>query len=479
MRALRDRIVVVMPGVLAGVVAGVIAIGAVLVMPGVDGVPVASADANEAPPGIGSFVQGRIAAGEQHNCAIGTDGRVRCWGSNRYGELGVPANMSANPTQPPVDLGAGRSATAIAAGLAWTCALLDDGTVRCWGANDTGQLGTPPNDVANPTPQPPVDLGAGRFATAIAGGREHVCALLDNGDVRCWGKNSSGQIGNGPTVALGRDAVAISGGWEHTCAVLDDGTVRCWGSNNARQLGSPNGEGTTTSFPNPQPPVDVLAGRTATAISAGWYNTCALLVDGKVRCWGSSVYGERGAITKPRPTVDLGAGRSAVAITTGFSHSCALLDDGTVRCWGRNRYGELGSPTNYGTDTPNPTTQPPVALGRRAIAITAGGSHTCAVLDDASVRCWGWNLFRQLGPESPSMGLSTSSPIPLAAVDGVAIGTTDPRAVFTSLAPTRYADSRMQPRSTACSATPGPDPRGRSGRSRSPAAAACPPAPRR
>ena len=151
----------------------------------------------------------------------------------------------------------GRTARALTAGFGHTCAVLDDGTVRCWGVPGEGRLGyanlNPIGDDELPGMVAPVDLGAGRTAQAIDAGREHTCALLDAGDVRCWGFNGFGQLGIGNTFSIGDDdtpgsvaavnlgagraAVAISAALEHTCALLDDTSVRCWGRGSAGRLG--------------------------------------------------------------------------------------------------------------------------------------------------------------------------------------------------------------------------------------------------
>ncbi|MEY2642110.1 MAG: hypothetical protein RLZZ368_757, partial [Actinomycetota bacterium] len=201
-------------------------------------------------------------------CAISADGRVKCWGSNTFGQLGLGDTTTrgdgANEmgdNLPAVNLGAGRTATAISIGTGFTCALLDNSSVKCWGLNDRGSLGlgdtTTRGDGANEMGDnlPAVNLGAGRTATAIAVGYNHGCAILDQGLVKCWGDNTFGQLGLGDTnwrgdganemgdnlpavnLGVGRTAVAISAGAAHTCAVLDNGAVKCWGFNSSGQLG--------------------------------------------------------------------------------------------------------------------------------------------------------------------------------------------------------------------------------------------------
>ncbi|HKG35650.1 MAG TPA: hypothetical protein VKA89_04325, partial [Solirubrobacterales bacterium] len=234
------------------------------------------------------------------------------------------------------------------AGLGHTCVLLDTGQVRCWGQGGLGQNGYPGNPVVGDDETPgsvgPVDLGAGRTATAISSTNQHTCAILDTRQVRCWGAGTVGRLGYanennvgddetpgsvGPVdLAGGRTARAITAGGAHTCAILDTGQVRCWGNAGVGAIGSGN---TTTigdnETPGSAPPVDIGTGRTAVAITAGGAHTCAILDTGQVRCWGLGTAGRLGTgdtatigdneTPGSTPPVDIGAGRTAVAITAG------------------------------------------------------------------------------------------------------------------------------------------------------------------
>jgi alpha-tubulin suppressor-like RCC1 family protein len=379
---------------------------------------------------------GFLDAGQVHTCAVLDTGAVRCWGVGLSGRLGYGNETTIGDNETPgsvgpVDLGAGRRAVAIGASSGHTCALLDTGAVRCWGGGSFGRLGYGNTDTIGDTETPgsvgPVFLGAGRRAVAISVGGAHTCALLDTGAVRCWGFGTSGQLGYGNETTIGDDetpgsvgpvflgtgrkAVAISAGDAHTCALLDTATVRCWGSGLDGRLGYGNtndiGDGET---PGSVGPVDLGAGRKAAAISAGASHTCALLDTGAVRCWGDGVYGRLGYGNEDPigdgetpgsvGPVDLGTGRKAVAISAGTDHTCAILDTGAVRCWGYGGNGELG----YGNmdtigDNETPGSVGPVDLGtgRRAVAISAGNSYTCALLDTGAVRCWGAGGGGQLG----------------------------------------------------------------------------------
>jgi len=336
-----------------------------------------------------------------------------------------------------------RDPQALAVGGDSTCALLHGGIVKCWGYNAEGELGLGDTkqrgDDAHEmgTNLPAVDLGSGATATAIAAGTAHVCALLSDRSVKCWGLNSSGQLGLGdaqargdglgemgenlPAIDLGLSAgvevTAIATGGSHTCARLSDGNVKCWGNNSFGYLGLGD---TKNRGDNPNemggnlPAVDLGlgAGVQVTAIAAGSAHTCALLSDGTVKCWGLNDYGQLGlGDTKGRgggpnemgtnlPTVDLGS--SAIAIAASSSHTCALLSSGSVKCWGWNSAGGLGlgDAQNRG-DGPGEmgSNLPAIDLGvsADARAISAGQEYTCALLSEGALKCWGYNGYGNLG----------------------------------------------------------------------------------
>ncbi len=420
----------------------------------------ASADQTSQPM---SPAAGRLDAGASHTCAVLDDGSGRCWGYGGDGELGYGTTNNVGDTQTPaaagpLNVGIGHTITAISAGSFHTCALLDDGSVRCWGYGADGRLGYGNlTNVDSPASVGPVDLGPGRTAKAISAGGAHTCAIRDDGSVLCWGFGFDGQLGYGnaqdlgdtsppgshPPVDLGagHTAKAISAGGLHTCAILDDGSVRCWGYGFFGQLGygDRNNIGdSATPAPASVGPVNLGPGRTAVAISAGAAHTCAILDDGSVRCWGFGGRGELGygdtnnigdtevpGLVAP---VALGPGRTAKAISAGTDHTCAIRDDGTVLCWGNGADGRLGygNTSNVG-DTQTPASIGPVDLGagRTAVAISAGGAHTCAWLDNGSLRCWGYGANGRLGycnesnvGDTPLSTPATAGPVNLMPGDG-------------------------------------------------------------
>lgn len=364
-----------------------------------------------------------ISAGAFNSCAILDDGALRCWGSPVA--LGYPGHGTVGDNETPgsvgpVDFGSGRTARSVSVGLFHACGVMDDHSLRCWGQSDNGALGYGDIDTHNdPAAVGAVDVGVGRTVVQVVAGYKRTCAILDDGTVRCWGSGQYGVLGLGatadigddetpgsmPTVELGagRTATALALGNHHTCAVLDDGSVRCWGSGAGGALGL----GSTTQIgddepPSSVPPVDLGPGRTATAIAAGTATTCAVLDDGSVRCWGPGQWGGLGSGTTDTigddeapgsyPPVDLGPGRTAVSISGGLGHTCAVLDDASLRCWGVSESGQLGyGDTDTIGDDETPASAGPidVGVGRTVTAVDAGQQHTCAVLDDRTVRCWG------------------------------------------------------------------------------------------
>jgi alpha-tubulin suppressor-like RCC1 family protein len=333
-----------------------------------------------------------IATGVAHACALLADGTVECWGNNAAGQLGTGTTDTYETPVPVQGLSDG---FALAAGRVHTCVLRADGTVMCWGDNHEGQLGA--RDVSG-SPLPMVVPGV-RDAVAITAGWAHTCALIDDGTITCWGNNQEGQLGIGSrmvaespvTVSRVETARTISAGLAHTCAVLADGAVACWGTDN---FGQPVGK--TTSLRSTRP-VLIAGIASARALAAGRNHTCVLLEDGAVKCWGTNFLGQLGApggAVSPSSPVAVYGISGATTIAAGFFHTCAILRDHSVRCWGANIAGQLGTRTEH----PNGSVVPvPVAGDPRAIAIAAAGVYTCALLEDRAVACWGGNDFNQLG----------------------------------------------------------------------------------
>jgi alpha-tubulin suppressor-like RCC1 family protein len=202
-----------------------------------------------------------ISAGDSHTCAILDNSQVKCWGDNTYGQLGQgdEINRGYDSNQmggnlDSVNLGSERTAKSITTGTGYTCVILDDDSVKCWGRGHAGQLGHGKTSSLDSPPNSPINLGSEITAKAITAGKFHTCAVIDNSSIKCWGLNDSGQLGQGNTsnrgdgsnmgdnlpavdLGAGKTARAISTGDRHTCAILDNASIKCWGKNESGQLG--------------------------------------------------------------------------------------------------------------------------------------------------------------------------------------------------------------------------------------------------
>lgn len=369
-----------------------------------------------------------IRAGENHSCALLNNGTLRCWGRNHLGQLGYGNTLPIGTTSTNLPYTAGNvpllsPGTKLAVGGNHTCALLDTGLVRCWGNNQFGQLGY--NSTQHLGDGEPIyDFGyvnLGGNAVKLAAGGEHTCALMDTRKVRCWGRNQYGQLGYGNThsigdteqpwragdVEVGAPVQDIAAGGNHTCALLTDGNVRCWGHGVFGQLGYGNTANVGDSQ-NPSVAGNVSVGGPVMQLSLGLNHTCALLNTGRVRCWGYGYYGQLGygssaSVHLPTTAGDVNLGTPttrALQVAAGGAHTCALLDTGAVKCWGYGEDGRLGYGNRTTQPAPIPDTTPNNSVnldGATAYQLSAGGAHTCALLSTGKARCWGNGLYGQIG----------------------------------------------------------------------------------
>ncbi len=351
----------------------------------------------------GSISARHIAGGDSHTCAVRSNGSASCWGLNNSGQVGDNTTFTrTTPTAVKIT-----NAVAVALGLRHSCALTADGTMDCWGDNSSGQLG----DGSTTGRAFPSDVFFANNVMGIATGNAHSCALLADGTANCWGNNSVGQLGDGTTTnrslattnvtnltSTNIRAAAITAGDTHTCALRSNGTVLCWGGNAAGQLG--DGTKIDRAMPVGVAVPNGFLLSTAVGIAAGGSHTCALNADGGVRCWGANDAGQLGDGTttsrSKAQNTNISGVESAVAVVAGESHTCALIANGTVRCWGANNDGQLG----VGSSTAGSTKPLPVPGIKTAIAIAAGSFHTCAILADGSVQCWGLNKPGQIGDKT-------------------------------------------------------------------------------
>ena len=329
-----------------------------------------------------------LSVGLSSSCALIKDGSVRCWGFNSRGQLGIGLGETSSRTAVAVDDVA--SAVGVAVADSHACAALADGSVKCWGALPTRLLTKPPPSLAMVADEV-------TEARAVAAGREHTCALQTDGAVQCWGNTALVSLGDGSlpddplpwsrvaSVTDLSDATAIAANDSTSCALLGSGEVKCWGDTwvDGDTLDDESLAGRTWLSTSVRPKlIDGLPRAVGLAI-ADLYG-CAVLEDSTVACWGL-VTKELGGTGIPSVVPTIVAGLSdVVAVATGDSHACALLSDGSVRCWGLNLSGQLGD----GSEVTSP--EPVRVLDiDTAIAIAAGGYTTCALLADSTVRCWG------------------------------------------------------------------------------------------
>jgi len=350
-------------------------------------------------------------------------GRAATWGWNADGQLGD--NSSTSSTVPVVvdtsGVLAGKTITAVSAGDYHSCAVAD-GRAYCWGLNVSGGLGN--NDNSSTKVPVAVDTSgvlAGRTITAISAGAYHTCAVAD-GRAYCWGYNVDGELGSGTFmdalvpiavdtsgVLAGKPITAISAGYYHSCAVAE-GRAYCWGLNVNGQLG--NNSTTKSGVPVSVSTSGVLSGKTISGISAGAKHTCAV-AEGRAYCWGNNDNGKLGndsiVASKVPVAVDVSgvlAGATVAAVSAGYEHSCAV-SNGLAYCWGYNGDGELGS---GGSSSKVPVAvDTSGALAHKTIeSLSAGGYSTCAIAD-RSAYCWGSNGDGALGNNG-----AAASPVPVA-----------------------------------------------------------------
>ena len=315
---------------------------------------------------------------------------------------------------------------AASTGEGHTCFITASAQLYCWGSGERGRLGygseTNVGDSSTPYSQGAVSLPSGRSAVFVSAGAGHTCAVLDNAAAMCWGNAFSGRLGTGSTSAHlgdnealtgvpalslpgGRSAATIGAGNSHTCVLMADASVACWGSRSDGRLGNGLTSGSTAAAVSASI-VNLPSAQSTVQLAVGGTHTCVLTTLGNIVCWGNGPngrlgYGSAADVSSPAANVALPGGQGASWVTATDSHTCVVLINGDVSCWGRGDEGQLG----YGNladvgDSSTPATQGAVPLPSGVVAtqVSGGRSHTCILAAAGKgVFCWGSNTQGQLG----------------------------------------------------------------------------------
>jgi alpha-tubulin suppressor-like RCC1 family protein len=359
----------------------------------------------------------RAAVGADFTCGLSANGTIACAGDGGNGRLGNNSTTSSSTPVAVQNLYGVEGVTGIASGSYTTCARFSNGRARCWGYNNTGQIGNNTTGVDQPYPETPV-LQTGNVLTNVVQVSTfyyHGCALIVDGTVRCWGYNAYGGLGNGTTTDSAQavtvsgvtNAIQITTGFFHACALISDGTIKCWGYNVIGQLGNNSTSNSSTA-------VSVMSISTATSVIGAGNTTCALLADGSAMCWGGNGNGQVGDMTTTNrlvPAVVTGIA-NATSIGGGGYHSCAVIANGTMKCWGAGGNGQMG---NGLTNATNST--PVTATGSNFARASGGMYNACATKGDGHAYCWGYNSNAQVDGSGMS---PISTPVVVSGVATVA-----------------------------------------------------------
>jgi len=287
----------------------------------------------------------------------------------------------------------------VAAGSHVSCRIASRGAARCWGALEFDDMQLSDDQLA-------ID---GVRWRSISVGHRNLCGVDVAGAAWCLGQNSTGQLGNGSTVASMTSAVRVAGGLMfsvisvggHACGLTTEGSAWCWGQGDYGQLGNDSNR-------NSAVPVQVAGALVFRSISAGLLHSCGVATDGRAYCWGSNELAPFSDNARPvvRKPFMLPGDARFVTIGASYTHSCALATNGAVYCWGQNDLGQLGDGTNHDANTPVRV----VGAQRFTHLSTALGSHNCALAADSTAWCWGFNGYGELGNGSKT---NSSRPVPV------------------------------------------------------------------
>ena len=404
-------------------------------------------------PAFASFVSQKVIVGSEHTCALSLDGKVKCWGDNSSGQLGVGSNVrhgelpdTMGKNLPVVNLGSNVVAKDICAGRGYSCALTSDGRVKCWGGAGNGSLGqgrrisvgSDPSQMGDALPY--TDLGADFKVSSLACGEYHSCAINQEGKAKCWGSNGSGQLGiesnatlglkpddmgdHLPFVMIDQKIKQMSLGARFSCALVSDGSIKCWGENTYGNAGIETTESHGAIKGSMANLISVKLENgpyVGLSISSSYVHSCATyLYQGrkKFKCWGynGSDTGRVGVGSKSdyigeKPDsmgdklLEVQIGIDSISDFKALgTFTCALAIGGKLKCWGHNSQGQLGlgdmgsytnSPGTSGTNLPYVD----VGLPVKSLSSGSASNHSCVILINSLIKCWGINGQGQLGYE--------------------------------------------------------------------------------
>lgn len=284
-----------------------------------------------------------VATGDKHTCAIGSFGKLQCWGWDNYGQASVPEQCS--------DEGGGN--WMLAAGDRHTCVI----QVKERGSRPSNFVSAEDlEDIEDSGDETEAGVGAIPSTNAASSIADINVPAHPQFKLHCWGSNADGQTEVPAGEELRQELVDISLGDAHTCTVRKGGSIDCWGWNVAGQCDVHKVKRYKAFF----------------EVAAGGEHSCALAGMGIAACWGSDSHGQSSARDEDA---------LLVRVASGFAHSCALETRGTVQCWGWRLFEQTEVPQGR-------------AMAKWA-AVATGDKHTCAAMQDGQVECWGWDLYGQ------------------------------------------------------------------------------------
>jgi alpha-tubulin suppressor-like RCC1 family protein len=345
-----------------------------------------------------------VSTAQGHTCGVSTVGKAYCWGHNGAGQLGFGRTTGYGEVIP-VGVAGGIAFKEIDGGNWFTCGLSTGGQAWCWGDGYFGQRGDGQEGYTDGVPRPQAVLGGHTFRT-LSAGFEHACGLDVDGKAWCWGNNTYGQLGNDERVVVMGEPVPvevvggltfrqISAGRDATCAITPQNELYCWGDNEIGQFGDGAG---APGLMIPRPTRGGV-GHLWMDVALGDSHVCGLTVKGEAYCWGTDEFGELGTGFAEESTDEparVVSDERFVDIGVGTYHSCAIADDGTAWCWGFDRWGQLGRGEKESI-APHPVPEPVIGGVRFAGSIQGGYRHTCAIGADDKAYCWGTDFHGEGG----------------------------------------------------------------------------------